>query len=458
MFKVCRLSSWSNLTSFRNMADNKLYEILGVSRNASEAEIKKSYRKLAKELHPDKNPNAGDKFKEVSYAYEILSNPEKRALYDRVGLQGLREGGQAGDMPDIFEHLFGGGGMGGMGGMGGFFGMPFGGMGGMGGMGMSGMGGRGGRRRPAKGEDTLHPLKVSLEDLFNGKTSKLQMRKNVICKKCSGQGGKTGAVVSCKTCSGRGVKVTIRQLGPGMVQQMQSVCPDCKGEGEMISEKDRCNTCEGKKTVQETKILEVPIDKGMKDGQKIPFRGEGDQAPGVEPGDVVIVLQQSEHDIFTRKRDDLIMSHSVGITEALCGFQMVFKHLDGREIVVTHLPGEVIAPGAVKVVTGEGMPQFRNPYERGNLFIKFDVKFPENHFADEDTIKKIEALLPPRPKIEIPTEVEGEDTMVEEVNMDDYVATRREEGGSRGGQAYQEDDDDDEDGRHGGPGVQCASQ
>lgn len=317
--------------------------------------------------------------------------------------------------------------------------------------GMGGMGGRGGRRRPAKGEDTLHPLKVSLEDLFNGKTSKLQMRKNVICKKCSGQGGKSGAVVSCKTCSGRGVKVSIRQLGPGMVQQMQSVCPDCKGEGEMISEKDRCNTCEGKKTVQETKILEVPVDKGMKDGQRIPFRGEGDQAPGVEPGDVVIVLQQSEHDVFARKRDDLIMTHSVGITEALCGFQMVFQHLDGRDIVVTHLPGEVISPGAVKVVTGEGMPMFRNPYERGNLFIKFDVKFPENHFADEATIKKIEALLPPRPRIEIP---EGE--MVEEVNMDDYVATRREEGGSRA-QAYQEDDDDDE-GPRGGPGVQCASQ
>merc|ERR1711962_2103 len=92
LIKVCRLSSWSNPTSFRNMADNKLYEILGVSRNASEAEIKKSYRKLAKELHPDKNPNAGDKFKEVSYAYEILSNPEKRALYDRVGLQGRGRG------------------------------------------------------------------------------------------------------------------------------------------------------------------------------------------------------------------------------------------------------------------------------------------------------------------------------------------------------------------------------
>jgi len=432
------------------MADNKLYEILGVSRSASDGEIKKAYRKLAKELHPDKNPNAGDKFKEVTYAYEILSNPEKRAMYDRVGIQGLREGGQGGDMPDIFEHIFGGG-MGGMGGMGGFFGMPFGGMGGMGGP----MGGGRGSRRRQKGENTMHPLKVTLEDLYNGKTSKLQMRKNVICKKCNGQGGKTGAVVACKTCSGRGVKISIRQLGPGMVQQMQSVCPDCKGEGEQISDKDRCNTCEGKKTVQETKILEVHVDKGMKEGQKIPFSGEGDQAPGVEPGDVVIILQPAEHEVFTRKKDDLVMTHSIGITEALCGFQFTFKHLDGREVVVTHLPGEVISPGSVKVVPGEGMPMFRNPYDKGNLYIKFDVSFPANHFAEEDVYKKIEALLPQRRPITLP-----EDEMTEEVNLDEYVPSRGGEGSSRAAASY-DDDDDDEGGHHhgpGGPGVQCATQ
>ena len=191
-----------------NVADTKLYDILGVPPGASENELKKAYRKLAKEYHPDKNPNAGDKFKEISFAYEVLSNPEKRELYDRYGEQGLREGsGGGGGMDDIFSHIFGGG----------LFSF-------MGNQSRS----RNGRRR---GEDMMHPLKVSLEDLYNGKTTKLQLSKNVLCSACSGQGGKSGAVQKCSACRGRGVRIMIRQLAPGMVQQMQSVCSDCNGEG-----------------------------------------------------------------------------------------------------------------------------------------------------------------------------------------------------------------------------------
>lgn len=118
---------------------------------------------------------------------------------------------------------------------------------------------------------------MSLEDLYNGKVSKLQLGKNVLCKACNGAGGKEGATQQCSGCKGRGMKITIRQLGPGMVQQMQSVCPDCRGEGTMIAEKDRCKTCSGRKTVKETKMLEVHVDKGVPDGHKIYFRGEGDQ-------------------------------------------------------------------------------------------------------------------------------------------------------------------------------------
>ncbi|GFN92322.1 Dnaj subfamily a member, partial [Plakobranchus ocellatus] len=239
------------------MADNRLYDVLGVNRNVNDADLKKAYRKLAKEFHPDKNPGAGEKFKEISFAYEVLSNPEKREIYDRQGLDGLKEGGAGGGgfgNGSMFEDLFGG-----------FFGFP-----GMGGMG----GGSRGRRR---GEDTLHPLRVSLEDLYNGKTSKLQLSKTVVCKKCNGMGGKSGASQRCKKCNGRGVQVQLRQLGPGMVQQLQSICSDCHGEGEVIREKDRCQECKGKKVCNETKILEVHVDKGMRDGQKIPFRGEGDQ-------------------------------------------------------------------------------------------------------------------------------------------------------------------------------------
>jgi len=417
------------------MAEPDLYKILGVNKNASAGEIKKAYYKLAKEFHPDKNPEAGDKFKEISFAYEVLSNPEKKDTYDRYGIQGLKEGAGPGDIPDIFGGLFGdifGGGMGGMGGMGG----PF------------GFGGGGPRsRRRQRGEDAFHQLRVSLEDLYNGKTAKLQLSKQVICAKCNGQGGKAGSVTRCTTCSGRGVKLTLRQLGPGMVQQMQSVCPTCRGEGEMISEKDRCKTCSGRKIVNESKVLEVHVDKGMKDGQKIPFRGEGDQAPNTETGDVIIVLQQKEHDTFTRKESDLYCTYNVGITEALCGFEFVLKHLDGRDLVIKNPPGQVIAPGAKKVVLNEGMPIYRSPFEKGNLIISFDITFPKNKFMEEDQLKVLETLLPPRQSITIP---EGEH--VEEVNLSDYEATSR---SGRSREAYEDDDDEDD------PGVrrvQCAHQ
>ncbi|XP_077982570.1 dnaJ homolog subfamily A member 2-like [Glandiceps talaboti] len=411
------------------MASVDLYGVLGVEKDASEGDIKKAYRKLAKQYHPDKNPQHGEKFKEISFAYEVLSNREKRETYDTYGIEGIR--GEAGPDPfgadDIFSHFFGGGG-------GGLFGMGGGGFG-------------GGRRRKQRGEDTIHPLRVTLEDLYNGKTSKLQLSKNVICRICNGHGGKQGALQSCRTCHGRGVKVTIRQLGPGMVQQMQSVCPDCGGEGEVINEKDRCKTCHGKKVVKESKILQVHVDKGMRDGQKITFRWEGDQVPGSEPGDVIIVLQQKEHDVFQRDGIDLYMSHNIGITEALCGFQFSLTHLDDRELCIRQPAGSIIEPGSTRAVVGEGMPIHKNPFEKGNLYVKFNIEFPENHFADENKVKRLEKLLPPRPKE--PT-VEGE---IEEVDLSDYDP-RRSSSGRR--EAYQDDSDDEH--HHGGGGVQCAHQ
>ncbi|XP_067007681.1 dnaJ homolog subfamily A member 2 [Anabrus simplex] len=409
------------------MADTKLYDVLGVGRNASDLEIKKAYRKLAKEFHPDKNPEAGDKFKEISFAYEVLSDPKKRSVYDKYGLKGMQEVGHDGPTfapDDLFSHLFGGG----------LFGM------GMGGM---------RSRRPHRGEDMIHSLKVTLEDLYNGKTAKLQLSKNVICTVCDGKGGRTGASYTCRTCRGSGIKVTYRQLGPGMSQQLQSRCPDCGGEGEVINEKDRCSVCRGKKVVNETKILEVHVDKGMRENQKIYFRGEGDQQPDVEPGDVIIVLHQKPHEKFQRSGDDLLMTHSISLTEALCGFCMTLKHLDGRDLLIKHPMGQVVKPGDVKGIEGEGMPHHRNPFEKGNLYIKFDVTFPENHFANEITLKELEMLLPARPTFNMP---KGE--QVEEVDLHEFDPNDRSAGGSGRQEAYASDDDD-----HPGPaGVQCAHQ
>ncbi|XP_035679341.1 dnaJ homolog subfamily A member 2-like [Branchiostoma floridae] len=410
------------------MADTRLYDLLGVPANASDSQIKKAYHKLAKEYHPDKNPEHGEKFKEISFAYEVLSNAEKRETYDRYGLDGLKEGaGGAGGAEDLFSHIFGGGlfGMGGFGGMGG-----------------------GRRRGPRRGEDMIHPLRVSLEDLYNGKTSKLQLSKNIICSRCRGQGGRPGAVQPCRVCQGRGVKVTIRQLGPGMVQQMQSVCSDCNGEGEMINARDRCTACQGKKVVKESKILEVHIDKGMKNGQRITFRGEGDQQPGVEAGDIILVLQEKDHDRFRRDGPDLFLTHTVGLTEALCGFTLNVKHLDGRNLAIKYPPGSVIEPGCIRGVVGEGMPIYRNPFEKGNLYIKFDIKFPENNFVDEAKMKTLEGLLPPRPTMPHPA---GD---VEEVDLMEYESTRGAPG-ANSREAY--DSSDDEDGPR-GANVQCAHQ
>jgi DnaJ family protein A protein 2 len=177
-----------------------------------------------------------------------------------------------------------------------------------------------------------------------------------------------------------------KQIGPGMVQQMQAMCRECSGQGELINEKDRCKECSGKKTSKQKKKFEVHVDKGMQDSQKLTFRGESNQEPGVDTGDLIVVLQQTDHDVFTRNHDDLFMSHTINITEALCGFKIVVKHLDDRTLILNQPAGEVLSPGTIRAIPSEGMPIYKNPYEKGNLYVKFDVKFPENNTLTEEQI------------------------------------------------------------------------
>merc|ERR1711988_1149747 len=234
----------------RGPVDNEgFYKLLGVDKNADENAIKKAYKKLALKHHPDKGGDP-EKFKEISMAAEVLTDPEKKQIYDKYGKEGLEEGG----------------------------------------------GGRRGPRGPQKGDDITHSLKVSLDDLYNGKTVKLAINRDKMCSDCNGKGGKDGAEKTCPDCNGRGAKVQLRQIGPGMVQQIQSACTLCKGTGKTISEKDKCKTCKGKKVNKDRKILEVNVEKGMKNGQKVKFSGEADEAPDTIPGDVVFVVQEREND------------------------------------------------------------------------------------------------------------------------------------------------------------------
>merc|ERR1719282_226206 len=357
-------------------------------------------------------------------AYEVLSNPEKRKLYDQAGEQGIKEGGSGGgggmNPMDIFDMFFGGGGGG----------DPF---------------GRGRQRGPRRTKNLVHQLSVSLEDMYNGTVRKLALQKNVICDGCEGIGGKPGAVQKCPNCRGSGMQVRVQQLGPGMMQQIQSMCGECQGTGERIDPKLRCKKCSGKKVNRERKILEVVVDKGMADGQKITFSGEGDQEPGLEPGDIIVVLDEKEHGTFKRSGTDLIMKFNINITEALCGFKKTVTTLYDRTLVIQTIPGECIKTGDLKCVFGEGMPTYRNPFEKGKLIIQFNVEFPDS--IDPAIVPKLEKLLPAKEEPMIP---EGEDH--EEVNMQDFdpESDRR--------QRSMHDDDEDHMHGHGGPGVSCATQ
>ncbi|KAL9014144.1 MAG: hypothetical protein Q9173_001200 [Seirophora scorigena] len=411
--------------------ETALYELLGVRPNANEAELKSAYKKGALKHHPDKNahnPEAAEKFKEISHAYEVLSDPQKRQVYDQYGEEGLEQGGAGGGMAaeDLFAQFFGGGG--------GAFGGMFGG-------GMRDTG-------PKKARTIHHVHKVSLEDIYRGKVSKLALQKSIICPACEGRGGKEGAVKSCSGCNGAGMKTMMRQMGP-MIQRFQTVCPDCQGEGEIIRDKDRCKRCVGKKTVIERKVLHVHVDKGVKSGHKVDFRGEGDQSPGVLPGDVQFEIEQKPHPRFQRKDDDLFYHAEIDLLTALAGGQIHIEHLDERWLTVTIEPGEVISPGEIKMIRGQGMPSMRH-HDFGNLYIQFDVKFPPALFNSPERIAELEQILPPRKVFSPPPA----DAMIDDFNLENV-----DQSGQRRAQGATSMEEDEEDGvPHGAERMQCASQ
>lgn len=410
------------------------YDILGVSPNCTEEELKKSYRKLALKYHPDKNPNEGERFKAISQAYEVLSNPEKREIYDHGGEQAIKQGhsGMSSDHNpmDLFEMFFGGG--------------------------------RQRERGPKKGKDIVYQLGVTLEELYNGATRKLAISKKVVCDKCEGRGTKSPSIgpQKCSGCRGSGMKVRVEHVGPSIVQRIEAKCNDCFGQGEIIPQKDRCKNCEGKKIAREKKIIEVHIDKGMEDGQKITFANEGDMEPGLDlPSDIIVVLDEKPHERFKRcQGSDLLTTLELNLNEALTGFTRAIKTLDDRTLILRTHPGEVTKHGSFKSIPSEGMPIHRNPFDKGNLLVQVSVQFPDE--IDPAVAVELEKLLPPKPTIDFP--LTGEN--VEEVTMLEFDPRNGRGRGGRGGgrgEAYQEDDDvymSDMPGGSGGSGVQCRPQ
>mmetsp|Transcript_56250 Transcript_56250/g.131764 ORF Transcript_56250/g.131764 Transcript_56250/m.131764 type:complete len:513 (+) Transcript_56250:71-1609(+) len=483
----------------KDVDTTKFYKLLEVEKNASEGDIKKAYRKLAVKHHPDKGGDP-EKFKEITRAYEVLSDSNKRERYDQFGEEGLETDGP-GDPTDIFESIFGGGGRG------------------------------GGRKQRQKTKDVVQTLKVTLEQMYNGATKKMAITRQVIDKK--------KGVQTCSVCDGRGVKIEVIRMGP-MVQQMQSSCSACGGQGKSF------------KTSSEREILEVHIQKGSPDNHKIPFRGMADEHPDADTGDVIFVLKEQEHEVFKRKGADLFIEKDIALVEALCGFEMEITHLDGRKLVVKTTPGEIVRPmmqgfdplaqsenkmewdvmegfdcpdidnvaqadttdidtlkkacetqlkrkgidvgvfvvdnhrayfktgtreevlaakkpkkgstmyvlqdpsqanemRLLKAVKDEGMPTYKNPFVHGHMFLVLTIKFPDK--LDVDTQKALRALLPAPLHTPTVTDAHEEHSVIDIDPVQSYNSNKVNM--KAGGEAY---DDDDEGGGGGGPGgsgVQC---
>jgi DnaJ family protein A protein 2 len=401
------------------------YEVLGVSKDATADQIKKAYRSKAMEWHPDRHEEdkevAAEKFKDIARAYEILSNQDKRDLYDKYGEEGL-QGGMGGmgfmDASDLFENIFGGS----------FFGQ------------------RKHPKGPPKGQDVVHALAINLEDLYNGLTKKIRVTRTRVCKDCQGSGAtKKDAVVECTQCKGKGQVIRTVQLGPGFISQQAAPCNACQGRGKSVDPKFKCKKCDGRCVVNESKTLEVHIEKGMHNGHKIVFEGEADEKPDVLPGNIIIVIQQKPHALFERDGDDLLLKKKISLVEALTGVQFHVDHLDGRVLNVKNKSGQVIKPNQVLEIKNEGMPKQGNPFEKGALRIIFEVDFPDT--VPTSIIGQLQQILPAakKPKADV-----DDSAMVEDVLLEEPVYNSRENYRESYREAYEQDE--------GSGGPQCATQ
>lgn len=358
----------------------------------------------------------------------MLRDPEKRRLYDQYGEDALKEGmgGGGGGAADIFD-LFGMG------------------------------GGRGGRPRERRSDDVVHRIRVGLDELYKGSTRKLQMTRNIKCDKCAASGSRSGKKYPCDTCQGSGVEMKLRQLGPGMMQQIQQRCSRCSGAGYACPPSDRCPSCEGRGLRPDKKVFEVMVEPGMKNGSKIVLRGEaGTDSPDTQPGDLVFVLEQREHPLFKPIGTDLLFEKEVSLVEALTGAHFHIAHLDGRALEVSSA-GQVIKPDSWMRVSGEGMPVPGRPFDRGNLYIHFTVEFPEAVSAQQAAALRAALGEPANGAAPMDDETEVEEVRLVPVeDIQEEIKARREYERRTGASAH--DSDSDEEGGRGGQRVACAQQ
>jgi len=359
------------------MSKRDYYEVLGVSKGASADEIKKSYRKIALQFHPDRNPGdkeAEEKFKEAAEAYDVLSNPDKKAQYDRFGHAGVGGAGRGSGpggmrMEDIFENfgdIFGDD----------VFGSFFGG------------GGRqGGRRQGTRGANLRVKLKMDYAEIANGANKKIKVKKYVPCNTCSGSGAKDkGSIQTCGSCGGSG---QVRRVTNTFLGQMQTVttCPTCNGEGSQITSK--CGSCKGEGRVYGDETLSLDIPAGVQEGMQLSMSGHGNAGErGGPPGDLLILIEEEKHPHLRRHDLDVVYHLHVSFPDAVLGTSVEVPTIDGKAKI--KIPAGTQS-GKIFRLKGKGFPAFQS-YEKGDELVEVNIWSPQNLSSEErETLERLKA-------------------------------------------------------------------
>lgn len=375
--------------------DNKLYDLLEVSKDADDETIKKAYKKLAVKWHPDKHQGATkveaeERFKEISRAYSVLSNPEKRAAYDRYGEEGINGSGGSGpdiDPSDIFSHFFGAGGGPDLGGI-------------FGGMGVGSGNSRANMARQSSPDKEVQ-LNIDMVSAFKGVKIQRSFSRKDKCPECDGRGCKTKEdVAQCSPCKGTGIQTILEQMGPFM-RQSTGPCRVCSGKGTSIKPGTECAKCKGAKSVNIIRNYTIDIPAGTLDGFRFTFKGESDWLDGYGGvGDLVFVTAidyEAGSNIFKREGVHLIVNKQISLVDSLCGVNFGIKHLDNRIIQIEHTG--ILKTGDSFVANGEGMPILKENRQdgryiatdqRGNMIIRFTVVYPTT-FSDKqrEALRKV---------------------------------------------------------------------
>lgn len=341
-------------------ANKDFYSILGVSKNASKSDIKSAYRKLARNYHPDVNKESGaeQKFKEISNAYEVLSDDEKRSIYDRYGEAGLKGSGMGtGDFSnpfDLFDSLFDS----------------------LGGMG--GMGGRGSRNRATEGEDQLHNLVLNFKEAVFGVEKEIEVSRLESCSTCDGSGAKPGTKSSkCNTCGGQGQVVSSTRTPLGVFQQVMT-CSSCGGTGEISTP---CNTCGGDGRVRKSKRISLKVPPGVDSGSRLRVRSEGNAGRrGGPPGDLFVAIEVLPDPVLKREDANILYTCKLSYVEAILGTAKKIPTVDGE--VDLKIPAGT-QPGTTLVMAKKGVPLLGKPNMRGDQLVRAQVEIPKRLSSDE---------------------------------------------------------------------------